>query len=404
MPRTLLSKERVSGTNTELFKYNDGYQESIQRPEGYFNDNSTPANDITTADNSSTGTNIPKVKYNSDGTRSVLDTLMEENKPLSKAEFEAQNAQTKSEYSKMLQDRISAIENMYVGIISSANERGKDKLGSANVINALAGQRGSASGARNIDEVNKANNDIMQNILAEKQSKIQSIMDQNYKDQSESLAKARELRQTDLGKYIDYLGQSEKDKITKNQKMRADLIAGGIKLEDIDNDTLKAMADSAGYSVDQFKALYNSELKGNQDKFVKDEQKRIAELAKTEAETAKLKAEADPVQKQLLAKGYTPITNPKDLQGLTEQDIIRIGEDIYRKPLSENLGAKVLLKKTTAPKSSSQKKTSNYTATTIPADLKKSLVEDISSKKFGKEQVYGAYPEVSTSYIDSLMK
>ncbi len=44
----------------------------------------------------------------------------------------------------------------------------------------------------------------------------------------------------------------------------------------------------------------------------------------------------------------------------------------------------------------------NYTAANIPDTVQKDLLDDIKSKKFTKEQIYGAYPDVSTSYLNSL--
>lgn len=44
----------------------------------------------------------------------------------------------------------------------------------------------------------------------------------------------------------------------------------------------------------------------------------------------------------------------------------------------------------------------NYTATNIPDDIAKDLRDDIGSKKFTLEEIYAAYPEVSSSYVSSL--
>lgn len=340
MPRTLLKTEQVPGEDRELRYYDDGYQEAVYMPKGYYTNKSVsePISPTT-----------PKVVYNPDGTRSVVDQWWDENKPQSKAEYETEQQRIKNDYSKMLQDRVSAIENMYVGILARADEKGRDRLGSANVINALSGQRGSASGARAVDDVNKYNEEIRNTYLAEKQSKIQAIMNENYKDQSEALAKARELRETDLDKYITYLGEKEKTNISKNQKMRADLIGAGIKIEDIDNDTLKAMADSAGYTVDQFKSLYNAELKQNETAFVNSEQKRLLELAKLQQEVD-VKSNTD---KDMIAKDYAYVKTPAERDALKKAgyEIVELNGRTYAKKseatlLAEKKAVEAQFKKT----------------------------------------------------------
>ena len=299
-----------------------------------------------------TNPNKPKVIYNPDGTRSVVDEWWEENKPQSKADYEASQQKTKDEYAKMLQDRLSAIDSMYTGILARADETGKDRQGSGNVINALANQRGTPSGARAIDDINKYNDEIRKGILAEKQNKINSIMNENYKDQSAALEKERELRQTDLDKYLTYMGQKEQTNISKSQKMRSDLISGGINLEDIDPNTLQTMADNAGYSIDQFKALYQAEMDQNQNAFIKSEQKRLLELQKLEQEVD-VKGNTD---KDMVTKGYTYVKSPAERDALKKQgyEITELNGRTYAKKSAALLLAekKQVEAKYKAPKSS----------------------------------------------------
>lgn len=434
MARTLLRKERIPGQNRELLVYDDNTQEAVDRPQGYF-DTSAPvkgANEYTEAEirsmygNDFTGIQKnangfyttdssvkprAKVIYNNDGTRSVLDDLVEENKPESRAEYEARQKQTKQEYANMLRERVQAIENMYVGILAKADETGRDRLGSANVINALSNQRGTPTGARSVDDVNKYNDEIRNRHLAEKADKIRTIMDENYKGQEEALVKERELREKDLDGYISYLGDKEKDKIAKSQKMRIDLISAGIKIEDIDPDTLKAMADAAGYSVDQFKVLYNADIKKKEQAFLQSEEKRISDLEKDRLGNEKLRQETDikgNTDKDMVEKGYFYLKTPTERDQLEKSgyEIVELNGRTYAKKsaallLAEKKKVESSFKSPTTPK---KPKSTNYTATNIPSDIKQGLIEDISSKKFGKEQIYNAYPEVSTEYINSLMK
>lgn len=362
--------------------------------------------------------NSSSVTYNPDGTRSLspVDQFWADNKPSSDSQFANQQAQTKADFAARQQAAIDSINNMYVGILAKANQTGQDKLGSANTINALSGNRGSASGAAAVDKVNQANDEINKGILAEKQNKINTVLDKFYKDQSDELKYQNDLRRKDLDKYLSYMGQKETENLTKSKEMRAELIKENIGINEIAPDTLQKMADAAGYSVDQFKTLYEAELKANQQAFLNNEQKRLADLEKTKAETAKLQAEADPFDKQMMTKGYIPLKSADDLKGLTENDIIRVGDKIYRKPantkspVTKTVGKDLYQyndktggwdKVVTAPKSSTTKPTVTYDDKTIPANLKKEILQNIQAGA-NKADVLVNYPEVSSKYIETL--
>ena len=360
--------------------------------------------------------NKPVVTYNPDGTRSLsaADKYWQDNPVQSNSDFNTQQNTTKAEFAKRQQDAIDSINNMYVSILAKANQTGQDKLGSANVINALSGNRGSASGAAVIDKTNQANDEIMKGIEAEKQNKISTIMNNTFKDQTEELRYQNELRRQNLDKYLAYMGTKETENLTKSKAMRAELISNNIGINDITPDTLKQMADNAGYTVDQFKVLYESERKAKEKEFLNNEQKRLADLEKTKAETAKITSEAN--KDPLMAKGYIPLAGTNDLNGLTENDIIRVGDKIYRKPantkapVTKTIGKDLFQyndktggwdKVVSAPKSSTVKPKITYDDKTIPVDLKKEILQNINAGA-KKEDVLINYPEVNSKYIDTL--
>lgn len=271
----------------------------------------------------------PTVSYNPDGTRSLtsVDQYWKDNPMQSQADFNKQQETTKADFASRQQQAIDSINNMYVGILAKADQSGQDRLGSTNVINALSGQRGSASGAANVDKTTQANDEIYKGILAEKQNKINAIMSQTYKDQTEELRYQNDLRRKNLDSYLAYLGNKETQNLTKSKAMRAELIANNIKIEDIAPDTLKQMAENAGYTVDQFRSLYESERKTKEKEFLNNETKRLADLEKTQAETAKIKNDA--------TKKVAPVTKT-------------VGKDLYQFNDKTGLWDKVI----TAPKSS----------------------------------------------------
>lgn len=245
------------------------------------------------------------VTFNPDGTRtvnqgSVVDNYWNGKNPNATAEqFAIDQAQTKRDYQQRMQDAINTVDNMYVSVISQANRKNENRLGSGNVINALSGQRGSASGAANIDTIMGANNADIKAIENEKSAKIAEIRGKYTKDLQDDLKYQNELRQTDTEAWLSYMGTKESENKLNSKAMRADLLKSNIKIEDISPDELQKMADAAGYSVDQFKLLYENERKAQEQAFADSEAEKLtkietdkANLAKTNAEIEKLKSDS----------------------------------------------------------------------------------------------------------------
>jgi hypothetical protein len=310
---------------------------------------------------------------------------------------------------------------MYDNLLNQINKDNSSRLGSTASINALSGQRGSASGAANEVATQDANQKVVAANEAERNAKISGIMN-NYTNQTNAeLAKAKELRTTDANAWLEYkAGEIDRNKV-RASNLRASFIAANMKPEEIDDNTYKAIAAAGGYTVEQAKALYKSEYDTNQKKFVNEEAKRVADLAKTAAETEKLKAEAGAKSQEnlLINKGYVYVSTPAERDALKAQGKLLIEKDGKTYVAPSTMKTKVITKgnnqvlidmstgeevKNLGPKPASTKaggSDKNYTATTIPQKIKADLLFDKQSGG-SLDQLMGAYPEVSTSYIQSL--
>jgi hypothetical protein len=257
--------------------------------------------------------------YNPDGSRtpktpSVVDNYWAGNKPKTAEEIAAADKITKDDFAKRQQDSINAIDNMYLSIISRANQQGQNRLGSANTINALSGQRGSASGAANVDNVISANNADLKGIQAEKDAKVAEIMGKYTKDMQEELRYQNDLRQKNTDAWLSYMGSKESENKLNSKAMRADLLKSGVKIEEVSPEQLQKMAEAGGYSVDLFKSIYERERKQQEQASVDAELERLAKLENQQADTEYKKAqtkatgEQKPMEVSPGASIYDPAT------------------------------------------------------------------------------------------------
>ena len=369
------------------------------------------------------------VQYNPDGTR-VLTGIEKEIAdyyaslaPKSPAEIAAQEERIRQTRLQEQQQAIFGVNQMYDNLLAQINKDNQGRLGSTASINALSGNRGSASGAANEDNTRVANAKIVSANEAERNAKINQIMS-GYKAQIDAeILKARELRTADANAYITY----KQGELERNKQVAVDLrkqfITAGIKPEDLGDDVYKEIASKGGYTLDQAKALYKAEYDSGIKSFTDAEAKRLAELDKTKAETENLRATAasKSPQAQLIDKGYTYVSTIADRDKLKAQGRILVQEGGRTYVAPSTLKTKVITIgntqvlintdtgeqiKSLGPKpagvgnNSSDK---NYTATTIPTALK---AEVLSDKKNGAtvDEMMAAYPEVSTSYIQSLYR
>jgi len=310
---------------------------------------------------------------------------------------------------------------MYDNLLAQINKDNQGRLGSTASINALSGNRGSASGAANEDQTRVANQKIIDANEQERSAKIAQIMS-NYKYQiDQEILKAKELRTNDANAWLTY----KQGELERNQKRSVDLrkqfIQAGMKPEQLGDDVYKEIAATGGYTLEQAKALYKSEYDSGIKAFTDAETKRLAELNKLTAETENLKATANKNSQKniLLDKGYTYVSTIAERDRLQKQGRILVQEGGRTYVAPSTLKTKVITVgnnqvlintdtgeeiKKLGPKpagSGNGDSNKNYTATTIPAPIKAELLSD-KSNGATVEEMMAAYPEVSTSYIQSL--
>lgn len=356
----------------------------------------------------SQGATNPSVVYNPDGTRSAADKALADyyatKTPKTAAEIANEEEQIRQRRLQQQQAEIDSINAMYTNILNQVAVDNKDRLGSTYTIQALSGERGSKSGAADVKKTTDYNQSIVDAKNAEKQAKISLIMSGYQTKIDEDIAKAAALREKDANAWIEY----QKGEIDRNRTNSADLrksfLAAGLKSTDIDDATWKKIADAGGYTVEQAKALYDAEEKKATEAFVTKEANALAEKAKTTAETAKIKAETEKIladagstneekERLLINKGYVYMATPalRDSYASKGRVMVTVNGRTYMAPIEKDPN------KTTGG-TTTQK---NYTATTIPADVKADLLAD-KAAGFTLDEVMAAYPEVSTSYLQSM--
>jgi len=372
-----------------------------------------------------TPVNTTDVKYNSDGTRVLSGTEKEIAdyytglKPKTADEIAKDEEAIRQRKLEQQNQAISSINQMYDNLLAQINVDNKSRLGSAASINALSGQRGSASGAANEVATRNKNEAVIKANENERNAKIEQVRNDYQTKISDEITKAKELRTNDANAWIKY----QTDTLERNKQTSVDLrkafIAAGAKPEELSDDDYKEIATNGGYTVDQAKAIYKSEYDSSIKLAVQAEEKRVAELEKTRAETTKLKADANAKSDEniLINKGYVYVSTPEQRDALKASGKIITEKNGKTYVAPSTLKTKVITKgsnqvlidmdtgeeiKNLGPKpsgvGSSEK---NYTATTIPAKVKSELLSDKASGA-SIDELFSYYPDVSTSYIQSL--
>ena len=238
------------------------------------------------------------VKYNPDGTRVLsgpeqeMSEYWNERKPMTPAQEAAEEERIRQEHLQQQQQAIVGINSMYDNLLGQINKDNAGRLGSTASINALSGQRGSASGLANEDKMMQHNQSIVAANEAERNAKINQVMS-DYKNRiSQEVMKAKELRTADANAWLEYKGQEVERNKANSLELRKAFIAAGMAPEDLDDDVYNEIAVNAGYSLAQAKAVYKSEYESKMAEFVAAEEKNLATLEKTRAETEKIRAEA----------------------------------------------------------------------------------------------------------------
>lgn len=269
----------------------------------------------------------PAITYNPDGTRVLTNTEQQTadywaaRQPRTPAQIATENERIRQEHLAQQQAEIDTINQMYAGILSQIDRDNQGRLGSSYNIQALTGERGSYTGDADIRKTTDANAEIKNAKIAEKTAKITQIMNNYQSEIDDEILKATELRTKDADAWIEYQ-KGEVDRArTQSTELRARFLAAGMKATDIDEGTWQKIADAGGYTIDQAKALYNSEYSAQQKAFLEGEAAKTAaaekarlENEKTIAETGKIgaetKAQTEQKERLMIQEGYVYMSTP----------------------------------------------------------------------------------------------
>ncbi len=364
------------------------------------------------------------VEYNPDGTRKSTDSQLaqywQKNPMESNEAYNARIAQLKAENAARQKTAIDSVESMYTSILNSVALDNQNATNSTEAINSLNGLRGGNIGQANTQRTAGANQAAIEGKLAEKASKIQSIIQTFDAQLQDEIQFQTNLRETDRSKYLDYLASPLGPDATKaalGDNVRKALLASRIAPKDISEDQWKQMAEGSGMDLNQFKSLYVSQWKVNEEQVTAAAQKAADERAKLLAETAKLASDANggETAKALMAKGFQYIASPDELKKLVSQgydpvnDFVRLPNGkIFLNPenaLTLNRKA-AIAKKYSGGGGGSEKR---YTASTIPPDLNTEILTRIaenSSKPIDQQMTYAdlatTYSDVDSNYLGQL--
>lgn len=388
------------GTNTT---YANGWQRFTPKQ---VNSQGLTADEMTAKANAET----PAVTYNPDGTRKLTENeqKMEDyyasKEPKTAAEIAADDEAIRQKRLERQQAEIDTVNAMYANILNQIGVDNKDRLGSTATIQALTGERGSKSGAADVKKTTDYNTSVVRAAEAEKANKIAAIMSDYEIQIDRDLETARKNRETDAASWIDYQNSTAERNRTNATNLRASLIAAGLEATEIDEPTWQKIADAGGYTVAQAKALYKSDYDKRQAAMVAAEEEAQLEFtkkqlanAKTEAEVTKILAEATNTAEEkenlLIKEGYIYMSTPaqRDQYAKTGRIMVKVNGRTYMAPIEKD------------PNKSSGGSTTykNYTATTIPPDVKADLLADKAGGAT-EEELMAAYQDVSTTYIGQL--
>lgn len=271
------------------------------------------------------------------------------------------------------QARIDAINNVYADRLTQARIQGQGRIESRQFAQGRAGQIGSGTGEAGIASVQEANTAQQQAIQNEQALAIQEVYGKIDAAAKEEAKAKTEARTQSAEKYMETLRQQPEKRRKVLSSSIADLVARGVDITHMTPEEIDSYVKGLKSTKEEFTAEFNK-----QTSIAKDTAAKTAlETRKTEAEVKNLEGKQDFEAAQ------------KALDRAMDQK--KVDVQWYNAETAR-------LKQAEATAKTEDK---NYTAKTIPTDVKSTLLQDVKSAD-SVEELMAAYPGVDTTYITEL--
>jgi len=351
MPRTLIRVEQVPGEDREIRYYSDNTQEAVNMPQGYYTNtpqsatqNIVPLTEPTTPADAYKG--LIGQTGSEDYNQFYSNWLAQQR---AAAEAPIDEAAIRQKTLEQFQAEIDALNQLYAQKRKEALQQIEAAKGSSAAIQARRGLLGSDFGVAQTATIQKAGEDILSSLEAERAAKEQAILSEVRTAGSAEIEKQTAAKKEAMNAYLEALkSEGTKTAANKAETIRR-ILANNIAVND---NMLKTLAEQLGVPFEELKADYNiakasqaasqatAELKAQKEAL--DIEKTSAELESKQAQTAKTIAETGALtgkeqnanELTLLGKGYTYVATPAQRDALKKQgySITTLNGRTYAKP------------------------------------------------------------------------
>jgi hypothetical protein len=350
----LLRVEQVPGQDREIRYYDDGTSTAVNMPQGYYTNtpqsatqNIVPLTEPTTPADAYKG--LIGQTGSEDYNQFYSNWLAQQR---AAAEAPIDEAAIRQKTLEQFQAEIDALNQLYAQKRKEALQQIEAAKGSSAAIQARRGLLGSDFGAAQTATVQKAGEDVLSSLDAERAAKEQAILSEVRTAGSAEIEKQTAAKKEAMNAYLEALkSEGTKTAANKAETIRR-ILANNIAVND---NMLKTLAEQLGVPFEELKADYNiakasqaasqatAELKAQKEAL--DIEKTSAEISnlknqpekealgmeKTRAEISNLKNQPE---KDMIAKGYAYVATPAQRDALKKQgySITTLNGRTYAKP------------------------------------------------------------------------
>jgi len=333
MPRTLIRVEQVPGEDKEIRYYSDNTQEAVNMPQGYYTNtpqsatqNIVPLTEPTTPADAYKG--LIGQTGSEDYNQFYSNWLAQQR---AAAEAPIDEAAIRQKTLEQFQAEIDALNQLYAQKRKEALQQIEAAKGSSAAIQARRGLLGSDFGAAQTATVQKAGEDILSSLDAERAAKEQAILSEGRTAGSAEIEKQTAAKKEAMNAYLEALkSEGTKTAANKAETIRR-ILANNIAVND---NMLKTLAEQLGVPFEELKADYNiakASQAASQATAELKAQKEALDIEKTSAEISNLKNQPE---KDMIAKGYAYVATPAQRDALKKQgySITTLNGRTYAKP------------------------------------------------------------------------